>query len=199
MNNMIPLGACVRRPASPTPRNFHGNRCQQHLFHTSHDDFDDSPLRRCTPSLVAQMALSGGQVLLVAWLLQRVHAQWPQLCPNQSGGPWSTYNETRCAAGTTCCVVGFSLSTQGCCTFANATCCDNGYSCCPSGTQCNLVAGSGYGGSCVVPPHMPPPRCRLVAADAVRRLSYSAGDHACLLPPSSQRCTTVLTPQPCST
>lgn len=74
-----------------------------------------------------------------------VAAQWPTLCPNQKGGPYSAWNETRCPADASCCGSGFNPSGVGCCALGSgATCCGD-YTCCPAGTQCKQIGGSGYG------------------------------------------------------
>ena len=79
-----------------------------------------------------------------ALLLAGAAAQWDTLCPNQQGGPYSAWNETRCPSDrATCCSSGFNPSGVGCCSFPNAVCCPS-FACCPQGTKCNLVAGSGY-------------------------------------------------------
>ena len=73
-------------------------------------------------------------------------AQWDTLCPNQHGGPYTSWNETRCPSDrATCCPSGFNPSGVGCCPFTNAICCPGSqFACCPQGTTCSLVTGSGY-------------------------------------------------------
>jgi hypothetical protein len=86
------------------------------------------------------------RVLAVTCLAQLAISQWDTLCPNQAGGPYSAWNETRCPSLTaTCCGSGFNPPGVGCCALPNAVCCPGGYTCCPSGTTCVHASGSGYG------------------------------------------------------
>ncbi len=81
-------------------------------------------------------------------------AQWPQLCPNTHGGPYSSWNETRCPSSMTCCPSGFNPSGIGCCPAgAEAVCCPGGYTCCPAGNTCVHESGGGYAEvfTCVAP------------------------------------------------
>ena len=90
-----------------------------------------------------------------------VRAQWDTLCSAATGGPYSSWNETRCPSSrATCCGSGFNPSGVGCCALPGATCCgDNaggtgGYACCPAGTVCSVVSGAGsYGAvyNCTAP------------------------------------------------
>lgn len=79
-------------------------------------------------------------------LATAVAAQFDTLCPNAKGGPWSSWNETRCdSAHSTCCPSGFSPSGVGCCPTPNAVCCPGSqFACCPEGSTCVLAEGSGY-------------------------------------------------------
>ena len=83
---------------------------------------------------------------LSAFSATSVSAQWDTLCPNARGGPYSSWNETRCPSDrATCCPSGFNPSSVGCCPWPNAVCCPGAqYQCCPSGTTCKLAEGSGY-------------------------------------------------------
>lgn len=81
---------------------------------------------------------------ILAGALVFVAAQWPNICPNQRGGPYSSWNTTACPSDKTCCGSGFNPSGVGCCALPNAVCCPGGYTCCPSGTVCNSIAGGGY-------------------------------------------------------
>lgn len=67
---------------------------------------------------------------------------WPNVC--KTGAPYSSWNETRCDAGATCCANEFSVSGMGCCPMVGATCCPNGLQCCPSGTSCVYESGTSY-------------------------------------------------------
>jgi hypothetical protein len=88
-------------------------------------------------------------------------AQWDTQCKAATGGPYSSWNETRCPSDrATCCGSGFSPSGVGCCALPGATCCgDNaggtgGYACCPAGTACTVISGAGtYGAvyNCTAP------------------------------------------------
>jgi hypothetical protein len=83
--------------------------------------------------------------LLLLTLLSATTAQWPDVCPNQVGGPYSSWNSTHCPSTTaTCCGSGFNPSQVGCCPFPNAVCCPGkpGYTCCPSGNVCVHKAGA---------------------------------------------------------
>jgi hypothetical protein len=84
--------------------------------------------------------------LLLALALVGAAAQWDTLCPNAKGGPWTSYNESRCPSDSqTCCPSGFSPSAVGCCPFKNAVCCPGSqFACCPEGSTCTLAEGSGY-------------------------------------------------------
>ena len=99
--------------------------------------------------------------LLAVHLIGLAAAQFDTLCPNQVGGPYSSWNETRCPSDRgTCCGSGFSPSGVGCCALPNAVCCGDGssgrggYACCPAGTTCSVVSGAGsYGAvyNCTAP------------------------------------------------
>lgn len=87
---------------------------------------------------------SASALLLV---LSGVAAQFDTLCPNQAGGPYSKWNETRCPSeSATCCSSGFNPSGVGCCPLKNAVCCPGSpFACCPEGTTCVLADGSANG------------------------------------------------------
>lgn len=75
---------------------------------------------------------------LIAITVSLASAQWPQTCV-----PGNAWNATKCPAGATCCHDQFSVSTMGCCPWANAVCCPLD-GCCPSGTKCVVAYESSF-------------------------------------------------------